>query len=864
MKKKLYLIILSLLFVNAGFSQIEEPVKWSYSKKDLGNNEYELLFKATIEKGWHLYSQNIGDNGPIPTSFTFNNLNGFEFLDKNIKITKVESYEPGEDSLYKVLFDETKPIKEFDPNFNMELKFFAKKAEFKTKIRVTSPKAIKIKGFLEFMCCDDQKCLPPADEDFEFSLPGTGKDQGFIKQQSTGIEEPVKFSYSKKELKKNEYELLFKATIDKGWHLYSQNIGDNGPIPTAFVFNDLKGFEFLDKNVKITRVEAFEPGADSLYRVFFDETKPIEEFDKNFNMTLKFFSNEAEFKTKIRVTSPKSVTIKGYYEFMCCDDEKCLPPSDSDFEFSFPGTTGETVATTGETATQEELKAGDKSLEFNANKSMWDIIIEAIIWGFVALLTPCVFPMIPMTITFFLKGGQNKRQGRIQASAYGISIVLLYTVPIAIIILITYFVGGKTVTADIFNWLSTHWIPNILFFLIFMIFAASFLGMFEIVLPSWMVSKADSKADKGGIIGAFFMALTLVLVSFSCTGPLVGTVLVKSAQGAVFEPIFAMLAFSVAFALPFTLFAFFPGWLKQMPKSGGWLNSVKVVLGFVEIALGLKFLSIADQTYHWGILDREVYLAIWIVTFFLLGMYFLGKIKFAHDSDYPYLSVPRLGLAIITFSFVVYLIPGMWGAPLKALSGYLPPQQTHDFDINAIIRNNLKTYSTAGSGEEPTELCENPKYADILHLPHGLEGYFDYEQGMKCAEKLHKPVFIDFTGHGCVNCREMEANVWADPKVLKILKNDYVIIALYVDDKTRLPKDEWVTSEYDGKVKKSIGKKNADFQVSRFEMNAQPFYVLLDNNGELLVTPRAYDLDVDAFVAFLKKGLKTYKERTKN
>jgi len=677
------------------------------------------------------------------------------------------------------------------------------------------------------------------------------------------IQEPVKWSYSKKELKNDEAELIFSATIEKGWHLYSQKIGDNGPIPTSFVFNNLDGFEFLDKNIKITRVEDFENGGDSLYQVLLDETKPIEEFDPNFDMILKFFSRKAEFKTKIKITSAKPITIKGHLEFMCCNDEMCLPPDDRDFKFSFTGTNGEAAVATGQ-ATQEELKANDKNLEFNANKSMWDIIIEAIIWGFVALLTPCVFPMIPMTITFFLKGSQNKRQGRIQASAYGISIVLLYTLPIAIIILITYFVGGKTVTTDIFNWLSTHWLPNILFFLIFMFFAASFLGMFEIVLPNWMVSKADSKADKGGIIGAFFMALTLVLVSFSCTGPLVGTVLVKSAQGAVFEPIFAMLAFSIAFALPFTLFAFFPGWLKQMPKSGGWLNSVKVVLGFIEIALGLKFLSIADQTYHWGILDREIYIAIWIVVFFLLGLYFLGKIKFANDSDYPYLSVPRLGLAIVTFTFVVYLIPGMFGAPLKALAGYLPPQQTHDFDLNAIIRDNIKAIKFTGNIEEPTELCESPKFADILHLPHGLDGYFDYDQGMSCAKKLNKPVFIDFTGHGCVNCREMEANVWSDPQVLKILRNDYIIIALYVDDKTRLPEKEWVTSEYDGKVKKSIGKKNADFQVSRFNMNAQPFYVLLDNTGELLVTPRSYDLDVSSFVKFLKTGIKVYKERKKN
>jgi thiol:disulfide interchange protein DsbD len=469
--------------------------------------------------------------------------------------------------------------------------------------------------------------------------------------------------------------------------------------------------------------------------------------------------------------------------------------------------------------------------------------------------------MIPMTITFFMKGGENKRKGKIQASAYGISIVLLYTLPIAVIILITYFVGGRTVTADIFNWLATHWIPNVFFFLIFMVFAASFLGMFEIVLPSWMVSKADSKADSGGLMGAFFMALTLVLVSFSCTGPLVGSVLVKSAQGEIFEPIFAMLAFSVAFALPFTVFAFFPSWLQRLPKSGGWLNSVKVVLGFIEIALGLKFLSVADQTYHWGILDREVYLALWIVTFTLMGLYLLGKLKFSHDSDMKYIPVPRLGLAILTLGFVVYLVPGMWGAPLKALSGYLPPQHSHDFDLNSIIRENTAYASFSGSSGEINEmntLCEKPKYADFLHLPHGLEGYFDYNQALDCARKTGKPIFIDFTGHGCVNCREMEANVWSDPAVLKRLRDEFIVVALYVDDKTKLPESEWVKSEYDGKMKKSVGKKYADFQVSRFNMNAQPYYVLLDHDGELLAKPRAYDLDIDAFIEFLDLGLKNF------
>ncbi len=666
------------------------------------------------------------------------------------------------------------------------------------------------------------------------------------------ILEPVKWSFESKMISDNEAEVIFKATIDEHWHLYSQDIPMSPPA-TTFTFDTVPGYERIGE---VT------------------ESEYIEEYDPNFEMTLKYFSDEAIFKQKIKLLSKDPVTVTGSLEFMCCDDTKCLPPNDVEFEFSF-NTTAAVQKVTGEPDDEaaaisieplEIFKEEPVTIDENeisgdlyVEKSMWDIIIEAIIWGFVALLTPCVFPMIPMTISYFMKGGENKRQGKIQASVYGISIVLLYTLPIAVIILITYFVGGKTVTADIFNWLSTHWIPNIIFFVIFMVFAASFLGMFEIVMPSWMVNKADSKADKGGIIGAFFMAITLVLVSFSCTGPLVGTVLVKSSQGEIFEPIFAMLAFSIAFALPFTLFAFFPSWMHSLPKSGGWLNSVKVILGFIEIALGLKFLSVADQTYHWGILDREVYLAIWIVVFTLMGLYLLGKLKFAHDSDMPFLKVPRFFLAIITFSFVIYLVPGMWGAPLKMLSGYLPPQQTHDFDLNDIIRKNA---NVIGSGEQPLEICEKPIYADFLHLPHGLEGYFDYEQAITCARELKRPLFVDFTGHGCVNCREMEANVWADPRVLKKLRDDFVVVALYVDDKTKLPEEEWVTSPYDGKVKKSIGKIFADFQISRFGTNAQPYYALLDNNEKLLVTPRAYSLDVDDFIDFLDQGIAKYKERT--
>jgi thiol:disulfide interchange protein DsbD len=391
-----------------------------------------------------------------------------------------------------------------------------------------------------------------------------------------------------------------------------------------------------------------------------------------------------------------------------------------------------------------------------------------------------------------------------------------------------------------------------------MVFAFSFLGMFEITLPSSWVNKMDAKADKGGLGGVFFMAATLALVSFSCTFPIVGSVLVLSAAGEFIKPVFGMFAFSLAFALPFTLFAIFPEWLRGLPKSGGWLNSVKVVLGFLELALGLKFLSVADQAYHWHLLDREIYLALWIVIFTLLGFYLLGKIRMPHDSKQDTVSIPRLVLSVGTFAFVVYLIPGLWGAPLKALAGYLPPMTTHDFNLIQLIENRQ------GSGYQFTEnnnLCEDPKYSDLLEFPHGIQGYFDFDQAIACARSQNKPLFIDFTGHGCVNCREMEARVWSDPKVLKRLRSDFVMVALYVDDKTKLDEKHWYTSTYDSKVKKTIGKQNADFQITRYRNNAQPFYVILDQDEQLLAKPLAYNLSIDNFVKFLDKAKEEYYKR---
>lgn len=510
---------------------------------------------------------------------------------------------------------------------------------------------------------------------------------------------------------------------------------------------------------------------------------------------------------------------------------------------------------TAVSAGAEIVKSDDAAIGEQSEKSkgsIWALILEAILWGFAMLLTPCVFPMVPMTVSFFMKGSENVAQGRFKAAMYGLFIILLYTVPISVIIMLTKIIGGDAVTADIFNWLSTHWLPNIIFFIVFMVFAASFFGAFEITLPQSLVNKSDKGADKKGLAGVFFMALTLVLVSFSCTGPIVGSVLIKSTQGEFWEPMVTMLAFSVAFALPFTILAFSPSLLKKFKQSGGgWLNSVKVVLGFVELALGLKFLSVADQTYHWGILDREIYLAIWIVIFALLGLYLLGKIRFEHDELVEHLSVPRLALAIGVFSFVVYLIPGMWGAPLKALSGYMPPITTQDFVIGQ--------GTSAAQNDASCIVCEElapvaeSKYG--LHLPLGLSGYFTLEEGLAAAQKTGKPVFVDVTGHGCVNCREMESRVWSDPKVLSMLKNDFVVVALYTDDKQKLDKEDYVTDAETGKVYKDLGRANSYTARTKWNVNAQPNYVLLSPAGELLVPVRGYDLSIDGFVDFLQSGL---------
>ena len=709
------------------------------------------------------------------------------------------------------------------------------------------------------------------------------------------ILQPARWTYdvSSKTVKVGEeVELLFNVTIIPDWYLYSSDFDpDLGPMVTTFTFQKDPSYALVGKIKPVN---------------------PKKKYDKIFDGEYTYFTKNAQFRQRIKVLSP-ALNIKGTYEYQVCSDVdgKCIPFDDT-FTFNQIAVSGtaEPAPATGaapvvapEASKKASVPAEESGVLMDdpafgnliaevdsaradsvrnaralavtptdtnisapvlaepimagggastSNTGLSGFVVLAFLTGLLALLTPCVFPMVPMTVTFFTGNSNNRAQAIFKALIYGLSIVVIYT------LIGTVF--SKLAGPEAANFISTHWLPNILFFLIFLVFGMSFLGMFEITLPSSLVNKADAQADKGGWYGVFFMAFTLVLVSFSCTGPLVGSILVSSAGGETLKPIAGMLAYSTAFALPFTLFAAFPSWLKSLPRSGGWLNTIKVCLGFIELALALKFLSMADQAYHWGILDRDIYIAIWIVLFTLMGFYLLGKLKFSHDSDLKFISVPRILIAIGVFSFVVYLVPGLFGAPLKSLAGYLPPQSSNDFDLNAIIRQGNQGQLSINA--PANALCEEAKYSSFLKLPHGLQGYFDLEQAKRCAVAQNKPIFIDFTGHACVNCREMEANVWSDPEVLRRLQNDFVVVALYVDDKAELPQKEWYVSTYDKKEKRTIGNKNADYQITRFQNNAQPFYILMDPATEKpLVPPMAYNLDVQEFAAYLDAGKKQYQQK---
>ena len=654
-----------------------------------------------------------------------------------------------------------------------------------------------------------------------------------------------------------EKEIVFTATADKGWHLYDMNLPEGGPVSTSFTFETLNGAELIGQPVP--------------------SVKPTTVYDEQFAMNLRWYPGTVSFTQKLKVTDPAKFKAEGEVEFMACNDETCLPPDQIPFSFDKksihvdpalaanssttevdkedataiqPDTqvvaeeaselntpdpaAKETPATTSPKASDsltdspnlwspviDQLKAFGDSTVSAADTSWLFIFFAGFLGGLIALLTPCVWPMIPMTVSFFLKRTKDRKKAIRDAITYGLSIIVIYLV---MGLLITGIFGASAL-----NDLSTNAIFNILFFLLLVVFAVSFFGAFELVLPASWTSKLDSKADSTtGVLSIFFMSFTLVLVSFSCTGPIIGTLLVQAASmGTAVGPAIGMFGFALALSIPFSVFAIFPNMLQSMPKSGGWLNSVKVVLGFLELALALKFLSVADLAYGWRLLDREAFIVLWIVIFSLLGVYLLGKIKFSHDSEVKYVSVPRLFMAIISFAFAIYMVPGLWGAPLKAISAFAPPLYTQDFNL----------------------------YKNEVHA-----AFDDYESGMAYAKKVNKPVMIDFSGFGCVNCRKMEASVWTDPKVKQMLENDYVLITLMVDDKTKLPQP--IEIQENGKTRKlkTIGDKWSYLQRSKFGSNAQPFYILLNDEGQPLGPSYAFNEDVSKYIQFLQNGLKEFKK----
>lgn len=687
--------------------------------------------------------------------------------------------------------------------------------------------------------------------------------------------DPVSWTIEAERTGDNTFELVYKAKIDPPWHLYSAYLPENGPIPTRPSYEETAGVEMVGDIIEVT--------------------KPKIKFDPGFQIDVGTIAGKAEFRQKVRLTAP-SVTLSGEIEYQVCDDANCLPPAYEAFSFNLKSagsgaaagaeseagtaaTEGDASEVAGGTGTgdagepgevetsvvpepvsepgsmtgasggqlSEASAAGSAGLRGDDERSLWRFFWIAFGAGLLALLTPCVFPMIPMTVSFFMQGSQNRARSVFRGSVFGLSIIAIYT-------LLGVIVSLTNLGPDAANMLSTHWIPNLIFFLLFVIFAFSFFGMFELVLPSKWVNKADQSADKGGVAGAFFMALTTVLVSFSCTGPIVGALLVEAAGGLALKPILGMFGFALAFAIPFTLFAIFPSLLKGLPKSGGWLNSVKVVLGFIVLAFAMKFLQPLDPRHD--IISREVVLVVWTILFFLMGMYLLGKLKFAHDSDLPYIKVPRLLLAIVSFAFAIFMFMGLFGARLTMVSPLLPPKSPGWIDMTQVSA----PAATVVAPGDVVEECVPEKHTDEFQTPYGLTSFYDLEEGLACAEKTGKPVFLDFTGRFCSNCKKMEAAVWSDPTVQSMLRNDFVIISLYTDVNVKLPEEEWYTSEVDGKVKKTIGQQNVDYEISMFRTNTVPLYVIMDSEGNVVHEPRGTDLDVDSYTSWMQEGLSRAKQ----
>jgi thiol:disulfide interchange protein DsbD len=788
--------------ISMASAQIYDPVDWKNTAVRISATEAEVTFLATIEKGWHLYSQNIEGDGPVPTLFDYKTFENSKLLGKTL---------------------EPEGYTEFDPNFEITVTYHENEVAFVQTLKVGEG-AAKLGGELTFMVCNDERCLPPEYIDFSFNIPAWGESEAIAAElQSSedghevgshdegGILEPVEWSFDQKNLGNGEYELSFTASIEQHWHLYSQVLPEETmTLPTVFEYDSVIGAELVGKT---------------------EEPAPITQYDPVAEMTLSYFEESVTFRQKVKLNG-EGGRVVGAFQFMVCDETKCLAPEWVDFSFD--------LGSLGASAVAESFD----SKESKEDKSWIGIFIAGFLGGLLALLTPCVFPMIPLTVSFFTKQSKTKAKGVTNAIIYGLSIIGIY-VFLGLVVTLSF-------GPDALNALSTNVWFNMFFFLLLAVFAFSFLGAFEITLPSSWINKADSAADKGGLIGIFFMAFTLSLVSFSCTGPIIGTLLVEAAvNGGVLGPTMGMVGFSSALALPFALFAAFPGWLNTMPKSGGWLNAVKVSLGFLELALAFKFLSNADLVAQAGWLQRELFLAIWIGIFGIWALYLLGFIVLSHDSKSEGIGTGRLLMGVFVSIFTIYLIPGLWGAPLKIISGFPPPMFYSEAP-------NGFGGGSGGGGHTSLVMTESGDIVgDPEHCPHGLPCFHDYDEGMAYAKEVGKPVMLDFTGWACVNCRKMEEQVWSDPRVLKRLREDYVLVSLYVDEKLELPREEQIEVTIGTKTKKlkTVGNKWSYVQATRFGTNSQPYYVVLDHEENQIGPPAAYNPDIDLYIKWLDDGL---------
>lgn len=830
MSRLLFLLCLAgcLLTASNMYGQILDPVKWTQRYVHIEGQTYDLEFKAVMEKDWSVYSQDIGADGPIPTTFTFEKGDHFSLVGK-VKESgnKKEGY---------------------DPIFDMHVIKYEGQAVFTQRIRLLKP-GVPIKGYFEFMTCDKERCLPPKEVDFQFVLSSDPKaatseptdasssgdniaismNQTAGAAQGEGMFDPVEWSARLEQTGANRYRAIFEAKVQEGWYIYSQeNAKDDGPIPTTFTYKDASGVKAIGS-----------PAEEGDGR--------IKAFDPMFDMEVIKYKDAVRFWQDFEVANP-SVTVDGFLEYMTCDDQRCLFPPGLDYRIDFQNSLITFLANQGNIDSDgaaiypfqpEALGEPLSDCAFSTSvdtsrKGLWTIFLLGFIGGLLALLTPCVFPMIPLTVSFFTKGSKDRRKGLINASLYGFFIFLVY------LLLSIPFHVMDSINPDILNDISTNVWLNIAFFVIFLFFAFSFFGYYELTLPESLTNRVSAAEGVGGLLGIFFMALTLALVSFSCTGPILGSLLAGAltGDGGAIQLTSGMAGFGLALALPFALFAAFPGWMSSLPRSGGWLNTVKVVLGFLELALAFKFLSNADLVKHWGLLKIEPFLIIWIFIALAMAMYLFGLIRFPHDSPGQKLSKTRIGLGVLSFAAALYMATGFRYdeakssfTPLTLLSGLAPPVG----------------YSWI-----------YPK-----HCPNNLDCFKDLDDGMAYAREKNKPVMIDFTGHACVNCRKMEEHVWPLPEVDKYIRNEYVLISLYVDEKLELPEEERITipSKVTGtRTLKRTGDKWQHLQTEYFNNNSQPFYVLLSPDGRLLTNPVGYTPDAKEYAAFLECGLKAWQD----